>query len=74
METILEGEVLSNRDQQMAVMVAGHEIYTVGDEKPGDHVYCCIRPENVTVSVSQLIGKSSARNMFPGRIVEIASM
>jgi len=74
METILEGEVLSNRDQQMAVMVSGHEIDTVGDEKPGDHVYCCIRPENVTVSVSQPTGKSSARNMFPGRIVEIASM
>ncbi|HBG06570.1 MAG TPA: ABC transporter ATP-binding protein [Geobacter sp.] len=74
METILEGEVLSNRDQQMAVMVAGHEIDTVGSERAGDHVYCCIRPENVTVSVSHPSEKSSARNVFPGRIVEIASM
>jgi len=74
METILEGEVLSNRDQQMAVIVAGHEIDTVGDEQPGDHVYCCIRPENVTVSVSHASEKTSARNGYPGRIVEIASM
>ena len=74
METILEGEVLSNRDQQMAVMVAGQEIDTVGDEKPGDHVYCCIRPENVTVSVTHPSQKTSARNVFAGRIDEIASM
>ncbi len=74
METILEGEVLENRDQQMAVMVAGHEIDTVGDEKPGDHVYCCIRPENVTVSVSHPSEKSSVRNAYPGRIVEVSSM
>jgi len=74
METILEGEVIENREQQMAVTVAGHEIDTVGDEKPGDHVYCCIRPENVTVSVSHPSGQSSVRNAYPGRIVEVSSM
>lgn len=74
METILEGEVLTNREQQVAVMVAGHEIDTVGDEQPGDHVYCCIRPENVTVSVSHPQEKSSARNHYRGRVVEVASM
>jgi len=74
METILEGEVLANRDQQMAVIVAGHEIDTVGCELPGDHVYCCIRPENVTVSVNNPSQKTSARNTYPGRIVEISSM
>jgi len=74
METILEGEVLSNRDQQMSVLVAGRQIDTVGSEMAGDHVYCCIRPENVTVSVNNPSEKSSARNVFAGRIVEIASM
>jgi len=74
METILEGEVLSNREQQMAVLVAGQEIDTVGDEQAGDHVYCCIRPENVTVSVSHPDEKSSARNLYPGRVAEVASM
>ena len=36
--------------------------------------YCCIRPENVTVSIGDPAQKSSARNVFPSRIVEIASM
>ena len=74
METILEGVVLSNSDQQMAVSVAGNEIDTVGSEMPGDEVYCCIRPENVTVSISHPSEKTSARNVFPARIAEIASM
>lgn len=74
METILEGEVLSNRDQQLAVKIEGREVDAIGDEKPGDRVYCCIRPENVTVSVSQPSGKSSARNLYQGRVVETSSM
>ena len=74
METILEGVLLSNRDQQMAVMVAGSDIDTVGEELPGAEVYCCIRPENVTVGVSQPAEKTSARNVFAARIIEVASM
>ena len=74
METILEGEVLTNRDQQLAVMVEGHEMDAIGDQKPGDQVYCCIRPENVTVSANPPSGKTSARNLYQGRITEIASM
>ena len=74
METILEGMVLNNRDQQMAVIVEGNEIDTVGSQMPGEEVYCCIRPENVTVSVSHPSERTSARNIFRGLIVEIASM
>jgi tungstate transport system ATP-binding protein len=74
METILEGVVLSNIDQQMAVLIAGHEIDAIGNEQPGAGVYCCIRPENVTVSIGNPAQKTSARNVYPARIVEIASM
>ncbi|MBU5638175.1 ABC transporter ATP-binding protein [Geomonas sp. Red69] len=74
METILEGEVKSNHEQQIAVQVAGREVDTVGDERPGAQVYCCIRPENVTVSVSHPDPKTSARNLYPGRVVEVSSM
>jgi tungstate transport system ATP-binding protein len=74
METILEGTVLSNLDQQMVVMVAGKEVDTVGSALPGEEVYCCIRPENVTVSIINPGEKSSARNVFGSRITEIASM
>ncbi|MBJ6749766.1 ABC transporter ATP-binding protein [Geomonas anaerohicana] len=74
METILEGEVVRNNDQQMAVMVAGREVDTIGDAEPGAQVYCCIRPENVTISVSHPDEKSSARNLYPGRVTDVASM
>ncbi|QWV91894.1 ABC transporter ATP-binding protein [Geomonas oryzisoli] len=74
METVLEGEVVSNRDQQIVVQVAGRELDTVGDEQPGTQVYCCIRPENVTVSVSHPDARTSARNLYPGRVAEVSSM
>lgn len=74
METILEGEVLRNHDQQVAVRVAGQEVDTVGEEKPGELVYLCIRPENVTVSTGHGEEKSSARNHFSGTVAEIASL
>lgn len=73
METILEGEVLTNREQQLAVRVADREVDAVGDALPGETVYCCIRPENVTVTVRHP-EKSSARNLYAGRIAETAAM
>ena len=74
METILEGTVLSNVDQQMAVLVEGQEMDVIGGQVPGSTVYCCIRPESVTVNRGKPAQISSARNVFPGRIVEIASL
>ena len=74
METILEGEVVQNRQQQVSVRVAGCEIDTVGDVESGEPVYCCIRPENVTVGVRPPDEGSSARNQFAGSVLEIASM
>jgi tungstate transport system ATP-binding protein len=74
METILEGVVLSNLEQQMTLRVAGHELDAIGDQLPGESAYCCIRPENVTVSLGNPAHSTSARNVFPARIVEIASM
>jgi tungstate transport system ATP-binding protein len=74
METILEGVVLRNLDQDMTVLVGGHEIDAIGNELPGDVAYCCIRPENVTVGIGHPVQNSSARNVFPAKVVEIASM
>ena len=74
METILEGVVVSNLEQQMTVLVGGHEIDAIGSLAPGDAAYCCIRPENVTVGMSDPSRSTSARNVFPARIVEIASL
>ena len=74
METILEGVVLVNLEQQMTVRVGAHEVDAIGCQEPGDAAYCCIRPENVTVSIGDPAQRTSARNVFPARIVEIASM
>jgi len=74
METILEGVVLSNLEQQMTLLVAGHEIDAIGCQLPGEAAYCCIRPENVTVSIDNPAQRTSARNVFPALIAEIASM
>lgn len=74
MESILEGVVLSNIEQQMTLLVAGRELDAIGEVLPGDEAYCCIRPENVTVSIGNPAQRTSARNVFPARIVEVASM
>jgi tungstate transport system ATP-binding protein len=74
METILEGVVRSNVEQQVGVLVGEREISAVGNDMPGDEVYCGIRPENVTVSIRNPDHNTSERNVFTARIVEIASM
>jgi len=70
METILEGVVLLNREQQqMTLRVGGHELDAVGTLKPGAEAYCCIRPENVTVSIDPP-HSTSARNVYRARILD----
>jgi tungstate transport system ATP-binding protein len=70
-ETILEGTVKSSNAGLMEISVAGKIIIAVGnDYLPGQNVYCCIRPENITVS-SEIPEKTSARNVFEARIQKI---
>jgi tungstate transport system ATP-binding protein len=70
-ETILEGIVKSNNAGLMEIAVAGKVIEAVGDFMPPQNVYCCLRPENVTV-VREMQGKmSSARNIFEAKVQKI---
>ena len=69
-ETILEGTVKSCSEGNMVVSVNGKEIEAIGDCSVGQKVYCCLRPENVTVA-SQSQGKISARNIFEARVSKI---
>ncbi|GFO60446.1 ABC transporter [Geomonas silvestris] len=71
METILEAVVLANHEQQMTLKVGDHELDAIGEQQPGEEAYCCIRPENVTVSIDPPYS-TSARNVFKARIVETA--
>jgi tungstate transport system ATP-binding protein len=66
-ESILEGTVKSSNSGLMEITVAGKIIETVGDFLPGQNVYCCLRPENVTVS-NYTQSKISARNIFEAKV------
>ena len=69
-ETILEGTVRKSHAGLMEISIAGNIIEAVGDFLPGQGVYCCLRPENITVS-SELPEKISARNVFEARVQKI---
>lgn len=74
METILDGVVRVRRGWEVVVEVAGREIEALGELQPGDPVYCCVRPEQVTIDVVDPSQTSSARNVFPARITGAVSV
>jgi tungstate transport system ATP-binding protein len=69
-ETILEGIVSGGGGGKVEVSIAGKHIEAVGDFLPGQPVYCCIRPENITVH-QNIPEKSSARNIYGAKIRKI---
>jgi tungstate transport system ATP-binding protein len=69
-ETILEGMVKSCSAGNLVISVYGKEIEAIGDCSVGQKVYCCLRPENVTVS-SRVQEKISARNVFEAKVTKI---
>jgi len=72
-ESILEGTVNSSSGGHMAVSINKKAIEAVGDCSAGQKVYCCLRPENVTVSSQseQIHGKTSARNVFEAKVSKV---
>ena len=73
-ETILSGKVIRRNGGSIIASVEGKEIEAVGDARLGETVVLCIRPENVTLSTPPSREKTSARNVFPGRITKITSL
>jgi tungstate transport system ATP-binding protein len=74
METVFSGRVTKTYDGTFTASVSGREVEAVGAVKQGDKVVCFIRPENVVLSTHFADTKSSARNVFPGKIVRIIPM
>ncbi len=74
MDTILEGKVVKSTEGFTTVAVPGGEIDAVGTYTPGDKVYCCIRPENVSIELVHPDDLTSARNVFPAVIRDISSL
>ncbi len=73
-ETILTGKVIKQNGGTFITSVEGQEIEVVGDVHLGERVVLCIRPENVTLSTRSSQDRTSARNVFPGRIMKITSL
>ena len=70
-ETILTGPVIKRDRGSFAASIMGQEVEAVGDVQIGESVVFCIRPENVTLTFPPQKHSSSARNMFPGKILKI---
>lgn len=74
METVLAGRVTKIYDSSFVVSVSGRDVEAVGAVETGQTVVCFIRPENVTLSTGTSREPTSARNIFPGKIVKIIPM
>ena len=68
-ETIAAGRVRELDDGVPVVDVAGHSIEGGSGVAQGDEVLVCLRPEDVTISLSAQA--SSARNHLPARVVRV---
>jgi tungstate transport system ATP-binding protein len=70
-ETILSGTVIKTDGGAFVASVSGREIEAVGEAHLGETVVLCVRPENVTLLTPPFQEGTSARNIFPGKIVKI---
>jgi len=66
-ETILPGAVASKQDNLCSVEAGGTTLQVVADCEAGDSVFVCVRPENVSVSLTADAG--GRRNNFKSRVV-----
>ena len=73
-ETILTGRVVRKGRGTFVASIDGQEVEAVGEIEIGEPVVFCIRPENVTLAFPPHLGATSARNVFPGRIVKIVPL
>ena len=70
-ENVLEGVVASKEQGLVNVSIGGHLIEGISNLEPGAKVSACIRPEEVTLALTQ--APTSARNTFYGTINSMVS-
>lgn len=68
-ETMLPGKVVSNKDNLCAVEAGGAVLMAVSGCAPGDSVFFCLRPEDISVSLSADAG--GRRNNFRAKVVSV---
>lgn len=70
-ETVIAGKVAFSQNGQVIVEANDLSLEAVGDIPTGRQVLFCLRPEDITLSISDGLGVTSARNHLSGRIVQI---
>jgi molybdopterin-binding protein len=70
-ETVIAGKVTASNYGQLFVEADGIRLEAVGDLLVGALVYYCLRPEDVTLSLSDNPVMSSARNRLTGQITRL---
>jgi len=71
-ENIIDGVIKSNEDRVVTIDIGGRFIEAISDYAIGEKVGACVRPEDITLSLSKV--SSSARNSFTGEISWAVSM
>ncbi len=69
MENIIEGVVIANNEGIVTVDIGGSAIQAVSNCPAAKDVYACIRPEDITLSLSTT--RSSARNSFHAEVTRV---
>ena len=64
--------IIDKDDNLDTKQVNGSKLQAISDYEKGEAVYALIRPEDVILTLAK--GKTSARNVFEGKITKIASM
>ena len=71
-ENIIDGVIVSNDDKVATIDIGGNIIEVISDYAVEEKVCACIRPEDITLSLSKI--SSSARNSFIGGITRIVPL
>ena len=71
-ETVIAGQVVQCQDGQVIVKANGLTLEAVGNLDVGKPVLFCLRPEDITLSISTGPGLTSARNRLNGRITRLS--
>lgn len=69
MENVLKGVISSSRDGIIQININGEIVEGVSNYPVGEEVFVCIRPEDITLSLSR--ASTSARNFFVARINQL---
>ena len=69
MENILGGVIASNEEGMVNIDIHGGIIEGISNLGPGEEVYACIRPEEITLARAK--DSTSARNTFHGEVTRI---